>query len=108
MIVKVTIENRPDGGVSGQVWTSDGTNGGWATPTALPTFVTNEVPAGVIDGANVAFTLAVAPSPASSLALYKNGLRMKAGAVDFTLAGLNIQFVVAPPLNSILLADYRY
>jgi hypothetical protein len=68
--------------------------------------VANETPAGTINGSNVTFTLANTPLPASSLKLYLNGVRQKAGGEDFTLSGATITFVNAPLTGSILLADY--
>jgi hypothetical protein len=71
-------------------------------------FVDAEVPGGVIDGSNAAFTLSQAPSPAVSLLLYRNGLLMKAG-LDYTLSGTNIGFVAGatPQPGDVLLASYR-
>jgi hypothetical protein len=71
-------------------------------------YIDNEVPGGVVDGANAAFSLANPPNPAGSLALYRNGMLMKAG-FDYTLAGSIIQFVTAatPQPGDTLLASYR-
>src|SRR6516162_1780178 len=52
-------------GSSGQCGTSGG---------AVPAYVDNESPGGVVDGANTTFSLAGQPNPASSLALYRNGM----------------------------------
>ena len=83
----------------------DGTAGPCGTPS--PSFVDGDVPAGVVDGANLAFSLASIPDPASSLALYRNGLRQKAG-LDFTVTGRAIQFLAgAPQPGDTLLASYR-
>lgn len=70
--------------------------------------VDNEVPAGTIDGTNVAFTLSNAPSGAT-LHLYRNGIRQTPGR-DFTLAGKVITFVAAnvPSGPDALLADYSF
>src|SRR5262249_14315181 len=43
-------------------------------------FSDGEVPSGSVNGMNLLFTLANAPSPASSLALYRNGLLMRQGS----------------------------
>ena len=75
------------------------------------TIVENETPAGVINGTNPTFTLVTAPNPATSLKLYKNGIRQQEGAGnDFTLATLTITFLAGniPQTGDILLADYRY
>lgn len=56
----------------------------------------SETPGGTINGVNIAFTLSIAPSPASSLFLFLNGARLHAGGADFTLAGLNITMTYPP------------
>jgi hypothetical protein len=68
--------------------------------------IDGEVPAGTINGSNVTFTLASTPAT-NSLALYKNGIRLKAGGADYTLSGATITFVTAPPTGAVLLADYN-
>jgi hypothetical protein len=67
-----------------------------------------EAPAGVLDGINRVFTLSVAPAPAASLQLYRNGLLQRSG-VDFMLAVNTITFtaVSTPKPGDILLATYR-
>jgi hypothetical protein len=71
-------------------------------------FVDNEVPSGDLDGVDVTYTLAFAPSPAGSLHVYKNGLRLtEGGGNDYTLATLTITFTSAPISTDMLLADYR-
>jgi len=74
-----------------------------------PSFADSETPAGTLDGANAAFTLAQAPTPASSLYLYRNGLMLKRG-LDYSLDGTTIQFVAGavPQAGDSLLAYYRY
>ena len=76
----------------------------------LATFTDSEIPSGTVDGSNLAFTLAVAPAPAASLKLYKNGVLMTQGA-DYSLSGNNITFAnanVAPQPGDALLAAYRH
>lgn len=69
--------------------------------------VDGETPAGTLNGTNLIFTLAFQPA-ASSLHLYRNGLRQKLG-LDYTLSGNTITFLVAavPQPGDTLLADYR-
>jgi len=74
---------------------------------AAASFVDEETPEGVVDGANAAFTLSQAPSPASSLRLYLNGLRQLAG-VHFALVGAGITYSQPPELGDVHRADYRY
>ncbi|MBI4911071.1 MAG: hypothetical protein HY820_46105 [Acidobacteria bacterium] len=56
-----------------------------------PSFIDGETPAGLINGSNVTFTLANPPNPASSLALYRNGLLQEPG-VDFDLSTNTVTF----------------
>ncbi len=97
-------------GNSGDVLTSQGVGQPpiFAPPAAAAHAVYNETPSGTVDGTNVTFTLAHAPSPSATLRLYQNGLRLSAGGVDFTLSGSTITFVSAPQSGDILLADYGY
>jgi hypothetical protein len=82
---------------------SDGTN---AAPIV---FVDSEIPSGVVDGANATYTLANAPSPQSSLLLYRNGLFMTAG-IDYSISAATITFVpgAIPQTGDLLTASYRY
>jgi hypothetical protein len=84
----------------------DGTSG--ACGGASPLFSDAEVPGGTIDGNNTAFTLANSPSPAASLALFRNGMAQKP-AVDYTLTGSTVQFLTGavPQPGDMLLAWYR-
>ena len=78
-----------------------------ASALASINFAENEIPTGAINGSNVTFDLAHTPV-AGSLKLFLNGARQAAVGVDFTLVDDTITMNVAPPTNSILLADYRY
>lgn len=73
-----------------------------------PGFVDGETPAGSINGSNATFTLSDAPSPASSLALYRNGILQKPD-LDYALSGNTVIFVTAsiPQPGDILLCSYR-
>ncbi len=72
-------------------------------------FADAEVPGGTINGSNTVFTLGHVPSPATSLQLYRNGLRMRVDS-DFQLNGSTITFFVAstPQAGDLLVANYRY
>jgi hypothetical protein len=85
----------------------DGTSGPCGDPNA-PSFVDGDSPAGIVDGANATFTLTSAPSPASSLAIYRNGLLQKL-TQDYAFSGRNVVFVAAaiPQPGDTLLASYR-
>jgi len=82
-----------------------GTTGGGATS---PNFTDAEVPAGTPNGSNVSFTLGAVPTPAASLALYRNGVLQKTGQ-DYNVSGNTITFLgnAAPQAGDTLLASYR-
>jgi hypothetical protein len=84
---------------------SAGPCGGGFTDT---TFVDGDTPAGIVDGNNTVFTLTTPPNPAGSLALYRNGILLKA-VQDFSLANRFVTFVPAltPQPGDTLLASYR-
>ncbi len=86
----------------------DGTSGSCGGGIGAGTFVDNETPAGDVDGVNTQFTLNEAPVPASSLALFRNGILQAAGP-DFTLANTVVSFTAGstPQPGDRLLATYR-
>jgi hypothetical protein len=71
-------------------------------------FVDQETPTGAINGVNAVFTLSQTPSPSSSLAVYRNGLRMTSG-VDYTLSGMVVTFAtgLVPQTSDTLACSYR-
>ena len=83
----------------------DGSSGPCGSTAA---FVDGDSPTGIVDGSNVSFSLSAAPNPASSLAIYRNGVLVAAG-VDYTANGSNIGFTpaAAPQPGDTLLASYR-
>lgn len=68
--------------------------------------VSNEVPSGVINGANAVFTLAHIPA-AGTLQVYLNGL-LQTLTTDYSLSGKTITFVRAPASGGSLTANYSY
>jgi hypothetical protein len=70
--------------------------------------VDGDSPAGIVDGSNTSFTLSAVPTPAASLAVYRNGVLQKTGQ-DYTATGSTIEFVAAaaPQPGDTLLASYR-
>ncbi len=71
-------------------------------------FIDGEIPSGAINSVNNAFTLAQAPNPTSSLAVYRNGIHMSSG-VDYTVSGNGIAFIsgVVPQTGDVLRCYYR-
>ncbi|HSU29795.1 MAG TPA: hypothetical protein VLJ11_01055 [Bryobacteraceae bacterium] len=71
-------------------------------------FVDAEIPSGAINGTNGVFSLSQAPSPASSLQLYLNGLELTAG-LDFTMTANTVAFAsnAIPQAGDELTAYYR-
>jgi hypothetical protein len=75
----------------------------------LSQFSDSETPSGPVNGANLVFNLAFTPSPAASVELFLNGLRLDQG-LDYTVSGPVITFATGlpPQTGDILLASYRY
>jgi hypothetical protein len=71
-------------------------------------FIDTETPAGTMDGVNASFTLAQVPNPAGSLAVYRNGMRMKSG-LDYTIGANAITFGTGyqPQPGDTLVCSYR-
>jgi uncharacterized protein YoxC len=91
---------------------SDSVRAYYRTPGvgAAITFKDAELPSGAINGANLTFTLASAPSPAPSLMLFKNGVLLTQG-VDYVVSGATVTFAntaVAPQASDSLIASYRH
>jgi len=90
----------------------DGSSGpcgsGGAGGGSLASFVDGDSPSGIVDGSNTAFTLSALPNPASSLAVYRNGV-LQALVQDYNVTGNAVQFVAAaaPQPGDTLLASYR-
>jgi hypothetical protein len=95
------------GGTASDCLHVDGSSGPCGS-TETASFVDGEAPSGIVDGSNATFGLSAAPTPTTSLAIYRNGLLQKAGS-DFTLSGQTVQFVAAaiPQPGDTLLASYR-
>ncbi|HLG97145.1 MAG TPA: hypothetical protein VKX49_12605 [Bryobacteraceae bacterium] len=64
-----------------------------------------EIPQGMLDGTNAAFTLLNPPNPATSLQLFVNGSLQKQGS-DYTLTSAQITFANAPAMKAVLQAFY--
>jgi len=92
-------------GASDQCVRGDGSLGACGSN---PVFVDLETPNGTMNGSNAAFTLSMAPNPAASLLLFRNGLLQRAG-VDFTLTGSSLSFQPGsvPQPGDLLQASYR-
>lgn len=89
----------------------DGTSGpcgSGSSPAGNAAFVDGEIPAGAVNGSNATFTLANLPNPATSLALYRNGLLLEANT-DYTLSSgsITMQTAAIPQAGDTLVASYR-
>jgi len=87
----------------------DGSSGACGSSSGTSaSFMDGDSPAGIVDGSNNRFTLSQTPSPAASLALYRNGIMQKA-TQDYTVSGSTVTFVAAnvPQPGDTLLASYR-
>jgi hypothetical protein len=75
---------------------------------SVPTFVDSETPVGLIDGVNPTFALSAAPSPPTSLIVYRNGLRLTPGS-DYSLSGNIIVFTkdAIPNSGDLITVTYR-
>jgi hypothetical protein len=95
-------------GVAG-VAGAQGPPGPQGPPGNAGSFADAEVPGGLINGVNVTFTLANAPTPAVSLQLTRNGLTLTAG-IDYTLTASTITFLAGatPQTGDGLIAWYRH
>ena len=69
------------------------------------TLVENQTPTGSINGTNKAFTLPTG-FVASTLKVYKNGVRMKPGGNDYTATSTGFTMTTAPATGTVLLCDY--
>jgi hypothetical protein len=78
-----------------------------AQVTAHPSFADGETPTGLVNSANVTYTTANAPSPATSLAVYINGNRQLL-TTHYSLSGSTITMVTAPTTGDNIRIDYRY
>lgn len=95
----LTIASLP--GVAGEAQQgSGGGSGGSGTGVVI-----RETPSGVMNGTNTTFTLSQAPTPASSLLLFLDGVEQEPGT-DYTLSGSTITYVVAPSAADWQLAWY--
>jgi hypothetical protein len=75
---------------------------------SLPTFVDSEIPVGLVDGSNPTFVLTAAPSPPTSLLVYRNGMRLSPGS-DYSLSGNTIVFTqgAIPNIGDLISVTYR-
>lgn len=80
-----------------------------ASVSSVTSNANGETPTGAIDGANVTYTLAAAPSPALSLQLFLNRVLMVQGT-DYTLAGNTITYTGAgaPQVGDVHRAWYSF
>jgi hypothetical protein len=73
---------------------------------AIITFADDESPRGQGAG-NTVLTLAHAPSPASSLRVFRNSVRQRV-TTDYALSGTTLTLVLALSSTDVIVVDYRY
>lgn len=107
-IVTIPATGTPAIGVVGNVnVTGSFTVNG--VPVEKGTFITSEVPAGLINSANTIFTLAHPTPEVGSAQVFLNGLLQNSGAGnDYTISTNTITFATAPVTGSTLLVSYRF
>lgn len=71
----------------------------------FPTWITREIPAGVIDGSNADFAVAFTPVLGTEQ-VYLNGLLQESGGEDYAIAGDTITFVNPPLSGDRVLVSY--
>lgn len=76
-----------------------------STGGATNSMYENEVPAGLVNGSNVDFTVDNS-YVVGSLKVYKNGIRLKGGGNDFTEVSMGFTLTQAPVTGTLLLVDY--
>jgi hypothetical protein len=92
--------------LSTQLNSLSATVSGLGSSQSTVVFVDDETPSGTINGSNTSFTLSKTPTPAGSLALYRNGV-LQSPTADYTLSGAAITFGAASiPYSGDLLAAY--
>jgi hypothetical protein len=86
---------------------------GWRISNAIfqddfnnASIIKNEVPSGLVNSSNTAYTIASAGKVTGSLEVYKNGLRLKGGGVDYTESATGFTATTAPTTGAVLLVDY--
>lgn len=95
-------------GNSGDCIHVDGTSGPCGSTGTSVVFVDGATPTGAINGTNASFTLASAPSPATSLNLFRNGLLLRQ-SVDYTISGSTVTMASGsiPASGDVVQAWYR-
>ena len=71
-------------------------------------FVDMEAPSGAVNGVNGSFTLSQVPSPASSVTIFRNGMRLMSG-LDYTISTNALTFASGniPQSGDVVLCSYR-
>ena len=78
-----------------------------STTASIINYSGSVTPSGLLNNSNTTFTLPSTPSPATSLALFYNGILLQQGN-DYTISGTNITMSFAPISSGILVAYYFY
>jgi hypothetical protein len=71
-------------------------------------FIDGETPGGAINSVNNSFTLTQSPNPATSLSVFRSGVRLKPGT-DYTVSGSTLTFAAGhvPQTGDVVQCSYR-
>jgi H-type lectin domain len=95
------------------IYTAKNIDAGWRISNAIfqedfnnASIVKNETPGGAINSSNTTYTIASPGKVTGSLEVYKQGLRLKGGGVDYTETPTGFTTTTAPTTGNVLLCDY--
>lgn len=81
---------------------------GLSVTNPTPNFAVREIPSGLVDGSNAAYTL-LTPPTAGSEEVFLNGILQEPGAGnDYTISGWTVTFLTAPATGDRIRVSYRY
>lgn len=92
-------------GSTGQITISSTQTSPVSSAGTLTELVLNEQLAGQVDGINTHFTLQNLPASTSSVMIWMNG-QLLTTTQDYNVTGSNVEFIVAPQADDVLLAMY--
>lgn len=103
--VGVTASAQPDAGTP--TLANDLITKGYADTNYGSNTEIQEVPSGLINGANTAYVLSQTPVSDASVKLYLDGIFQRQGT-DYTISSTNITMATAPAIGQTIDAFYSY